>query len=560
MDAASTENQTQPNIREQILSDHDLDSLLTIAQSYSQEQKKFDLKEQILQDKDLSSLFDLAQGYSKQESRQRPKQKSNVGPQKQQPSFKKRVGAKLALGLTAASLVGLPLANYVGNRIDEAQASMSPDFGRVFTPPAGDTTISVPKVPEATPTPEPKKNPESVGNQNLAEFILGNLPEAFQQRRAERLNNDPDFVKAMFGDAKDETEKQKIMKEIVQSNRINFAFLVIDETRERPNEYSGTGQGRSDVMIVASFDPHTFKSTIISIPRDLYSPTAENFSDSQDAPAKINHLALHTKSSEPVIRREFEFLTNLPIDVAIRINIDGVSGYEENGNYRPGLLNALIPKNGLTIETEEVYDPAFPTSYYGTKEFRMPAGKQVFMPDDNLEPLIMYARSRATKDSAVGRDRRQRQVAIALAQQLLPQIMGDLKDGQSYTLDTLINILAWERNQGNLFSDIDIVELLKVMQNTQQELLKPQNALIFGRLIANTVPKVADLPGNIHNEGLSRGNLLTDASANEGGLNNTYALLKPQGQSIEQIKQTPPEDQLLKYYQDLRQHFRSLFM
>lgn len=452
-------------------------------------------------------------------------------------------------------------------------------------PVATASPTAVPEVnpPKTEPPPKPVEK-EIIGDKNIAEFLLGKLPEMFREKRMERFQNDPQFIDAMVGDAKTDEDKQKIIKEILMSNRINFAVLTIDETRQRPHEYSGMGAGRSDTMMVVSFDPRTLKTIVLSIPRDLYSPTVREDFDSQDTPAKINHLTLipwkhveeakssnipFTKDMEEKeiadnhqkVKRELEQVTGLPIDAVMKVNIDATQGYTDaDGMQRPGFLDTLVPNDGLPIRVQtsnekELYDPTFPVEGYGTKVLRYAKGAIIRLKGKDLAE---YARTRA--DSAADRDARQRQVAIEVGKYLLGKLKDDVTSGTVSTLDSTIEIMGWHKNDGNFFSDIKAVAIAETMRKSIKDILANKAAL--AKLILNSAGVLKDIALDrskiIVQEGFSRENLLVNASEGEGGLGNTYALLKPAGQDIGKVEKNG-NGNYLSYYESIRKHMRNIY-
>jgi len=178
--------------------------------------------------------------------------------------------------------------------------------------------------------------------------------------------------------------------------RINVLLLGIDQ---REGE---VGPWRTDTMILVSYDPATNSASMLSIPRDLWTPipgfgenrinTAHFVGDDQNYPGGGPALA----------KKTVWYALGVPVHNYVRINF---SGFEK-------LVDAV---GGLDIEVPEaIYDSKYPTDDYGTMELYIPAGLQHM--DGKM--ALQYARTRHGS-SDYARMERQQQVLRAFLDKAL---------------------------------------------------------------------------------------------------------------------------------------------
>ena len=175
--------------------------------------------------------------------------------------------------------------------------------------------------------------------------------------------------------------------------RINVLLMGIDQRQgETERGY------RTDTMMLLTIDPVTLQAGMLSIPRDLWVPIpgygnnrinlANYYGDADDYPG--GGPALAKKTVEQVI--------GVRVHHYVRINFTA--------------FESLIDRiGGITIDVpEDIYDPKYPTSNYGTEVFSIKKGKQVL--DGAM--ALKYARTRNTKFGDFDRAKRQQQVIIAI--------------------------------------------------------------------------------------------------------------------------------------------------
>ncbi len=148
-----------------------------------------------------------------------------------------------------------------------------------------------------------------------------------------------------------------------------------------------TEQGRSDTMMVATVNPSTNESVLVSLPRDTYAEIVGH--NTQD---KINHA--YAFGGAAMSMDTVEKLLDIPINHYIIINMEGIES----------LVDAV---GGI-----EVNNP-FEFTYEGTT---FPKGKQKL----DGELALKYSRMRYDDpEGDYGRQARQRQIISGIANQVL---------------------------------------------------------------------------------------------------------------------------------------------
>lgn len=416
--------------------------------------------------------------------------------------FVKAAIAAGTIGMGVASLAASPIGTELGAFALENKRIEAPDVR--YDPNKIFVAESTP-VPTETPTPEPTVDPKilaqkEVGERNVAEYFLGNLVDQFVVRRQEKAKTDPEFAK-------------RIQKEFLNAKQINMLYLGLDSTRER--DFNSQGLGRSDVIMLISFDPHSFKTTTISIPRDLYAPEVAKYFPGVP---KINSMTMVNAISQgrnvdanELARRTVEDATGIPIDMVVKTNIDFMQGFPEH----PGIFDSLFP-DGLKINVpKDIDDPEFPV-FYETEHLLFKKGEQVMQG----KRLTDYARTRHA-DSDYGRSERQRQILQASLRILFPEILDDLIKGDTKTIDKIVKSLEEQKTSSNLFYDTDLIEIIKTARNSLATLRdSPKGLAIMGVLGLNSKDIVSNFLGDREklfvSFGLTSANGLSGISPEEG--------------------------------------------
>src|SRR3989338_8576729 len=362
----------------------------------------------------------------------------------------------------------------------------------VITPKSTATPQPKPEVtpeptPEATAEPTPEPDPEEVakkeiGEQTLAEYFLGDLINIFKETRKAKFDSDPAYA-------------ERVAKEYLESDNMTVLVMGIDETRERPEKgvWNGNGWGRSDVFMLINFDPATFKTTVISFPRDLLVPELKDFEKELSDGMRINEIT-QTPFLKPgtdsfeLARRVAESATRLPVDMCMEFNIDFTQGHSYTDSTSDGMFNNLFP-DGLGINVpSKIVDNAYPVGY-GTKVLTINQGRQKM----DGRQLTEYARTRHS-DSAFGREERQRQVLMSATKVLGPAILADVAKGDSDTFDNIISSLEEQADDHNLFYDVDIAAILGNIKDNIADLRStPKGLAILALLASNSAPAMTSL-------------------------------------------------------------------
>lgn len=425
------------------------------------------------------------------------------------------------------------------------------------------------KVPEK-PTPAPEKSPkEIIGDRNLAEYFFNDLVEKFKARRFERVKNP--------------AAAERINKELIGSDNIFTLYSGIDETRDRPNAFSGTGWGRSDIIMLTAFNIHTFKTTAISIPRDLFAPELAKYfpkkpSDPNATPPKINSMTMveymkaigeikENVDPNELIKKIVESATGCPIDMMVKTNVDFMQGAWDGSV--PGIFDKLTPEGIRVLIPEAFTDKEYPTPGEGDETITFDQGWQTLAPgkfpkrtpnpskgnytnpDTVSRAITAYARSRKG-DSDFARSDRQRQILSATFKVIAPEILKDLSTGNSKTLDNIISALEEQQQNADLFFDTNIIEIFKTLKTKVMELRGTLSGMAtLGVLVANTASLNGILKDN-EDSFVSYGPTYADGleKVDEKDSNYWFAESKPQGSST---SSKPTElGNYLSYWEPLR--------
>lgn len=181
-------------------------------------------------------------------------------------------------------------------------------------------------------------------------------------------------------DRKDESTKRQV--NLSEQEPFSILLLGVDT-----GALGRTEQGRSDTMMVATVNPSTDESLLVSLPRDTYTEIVGH--NTQD---KMNHA--YAFGGAAMSMDTVENLLDIPINHYITINMQGIES----------LVDAV---GGV-----EVNNP-FEFTYEGTT---FPKGKQEL----NGETALKYSRMRYDDPNGdYGRQERQRQIITGVAKKVL---------------------------------------------------------------------------------------------------------------------------------------------
>lgn len=179
---------------------------------------------------------------------------------------------------------------------------------------------------------------------------------------------------------------------------LTVLLLGVDMDEEtRGSSFEG---GRSDSMIVATINPKTKKTTMVSLARDTYVALANADGAPTGQVEKLNHAFAYGGAQET--RTTVEKMLDITIDKVVQINMDGLRSLVDT-------IGGITVNNtlGFPISIEET-EPDFTAV--------IPPGRQHI----NGEQALVYARMRHQDPAGdFGRQERQREVVQAILKKVL---------------------------------------------------------------------------------------------------------------------------------------------
>ncbi len=193
--------------------------------------------------------------------------------------------------------------------------------------------------------------------------------------------------------------KDKIKLKGEKGNRINILLLGIGGEKHK-------GKYLTDTLALASINPKTYQSSILSIPRDLYVKIPDSTFHT-----KINALytyglrnkKMSQKKSLALIEKSIEEITGENIHYYIIIDFIGFKK----------IINIL---GGVNVEVkDDIYDSHYPGPNYSYETFKISKGFHHL----DAETALKYARVRHTKGGDFGRAYRQQQIIASAREKAL---------------------------------------------------------------------------------------------------------------------------------------------
>jgi LCP family protein required for cell wall assembly len=173
------------------------------------------------------------------------------------------------------------------------------------------------------------------------------------------------------------------------------------------------GANLTDSIIIASINPKTWQTALLSIPRDLYVPIPNTKSYT-----KINALFARAEDSDASgktgaenLKKTLSEITGQPIDYYIALDFDGFRKIIDE----LGGIKIQVPK--------DLRDERYPGPNYSYETFEINAGLQ----DLDGKVALKYARTRHDEDGDFGRAFRQQQILEAAR-------------SKAYSLGTILNL------------------------------------------------------------------------------------------------------------------------
>ncbi len=176
-----------------------------------------------------------------------------------------------------------------------------------------------------------------------------------------------------------------------EKNRLDILVLGMRGLDDPDGDQGGL---LTDTILLFSYDKETKKSSIISIPRDLYMKIDDNKVDKANV---VYEYAISKRQAFAMTKRSFSSLTSVYIDNVIVFDFEAFKK----------IIDTL---GGIDVYLDRPFDEANQWGY----EFHLPAG------DNHLdgETALYYARSRYST-SDFDRSRRQQQIIMALKDKII---------------------------------------------------------------------------------------------------------------------------------------------
>lgn len=181
-----------------------------------------------------------------------------------------------------------------------------------------------------------------------------------------------------------ETHQQVRAEPVELDRKEPFSVLILGLDT---GEYGRTEKGRSDVIVVATVNPHTERISLTSIPRDTYTEIV-----GKGTMDKINHA--YTFGGTSMAANSIQNLLGIPIDYTVTANM---KGFKE-------VVDAV---GGITV---------VPPQTFSQGGFDFVKGQSVHMTGTMA---LEYIRNRKDSGGDYGRQERARQVVHSLVQSAL---------------------------------------------------------------------------------------------------------------------------------------------
>ncbi len=274
--------------------------------------------------------------------------------------------------------------------------------------------------------------------------------------------------KNMVEIAQTENEENIETKGFIQTAKtliINDKIPLRDDGNDRTNilllGMSGEGyksQYLTDTIILVSINNKTYKSAMLSIPRDFYVkiPKTNNYH------TKIN--AIYTFSKKNKSLSSSESMSNIKSVVQ---NITGQKVHYYLTLDFAGFKSVIEELDGIDVEVkDDIYDSKYPGPNYSYETFEIEKGFQHL----DAENALKYARVRHIKGGDFGRAARQQQVIAAAKKKTfsLETIAHPAKIGS--IIDTLGEHLRTDIQLTELPAFIELANKINIYQTTSKVL------------------------------------------------------------------------------------------
>ncbi|MFH0929876.1 MAG: LCP family protein [Candidatus Moraniibacteriota bacterium] len=244
-------------------------------------------------------------------------------------------------------------------------------------------------------------------------------------------------------DNKQPTSFMQSVKDIVSSDRKALRGEQFDRINILLVGLAGKnypGANLTDSIIVASVNPKTFQTALLSIPRDLYVqiPDTNYYTKINALYARSQDKDKSGKSGVDDLKKVIADITGQPIDYYIALDFDGFKQ----------IINEL---GGIKVQVpKDLHDERYPGPNYSYQTFDIKQGLQTI----DGETSLKFARTRHDEDGDFGRAYRQ-------------QLILESARSKAFSLETLLNIPEISNLLGtlgeHLRTDIQLDELNSVI-------------------------------------------------------------------------------------------------
>lgn len=173
------------------------------------------------------------------------------------------------------------------------------------------------------------------------------------------------------------------------------------------------GTNLTDSIIIASVNPKTFQTALLSIPRDMYVniPGTKSYTKINALYARAKDTDASGKTGISDLKTALEEITGQPIDYYLALDFDGFKQIVSE----LGGVKIQVPK--------DIHDARYPGPNYSYQVFDIKAGLQ----DLDGETALKYARTRHDEDGDFGRAARQ-------------QLILEAARSKAFSLGTILNV------------------------------------------------------------------------------------------------------------------------
>ena len=263
-----------------------------------------------------------------------------------------------------------------------------------------------------------------------------------------------------------------------QNNRINILLLGIGGENH-------SGKYLTDTIALASINPQTYQSAILSIPRDLYVQIPNT-----NYKTKINALYTYGLKNKSFSDDE---ATNLVISAVEKITGETINYYIILDFT--GFKKIIKTIDGINVNVKnDIYDTHYPGPNFSYETFKLSKGFHHL----DAETALKYARVRHIKGGDFGRAHRQQQIISAIREKALSlKILAN-----PFKIIQLINILG-EHLKTNITKQeipamIQLIHSVNIYQTTTQvldawsknSLLKSTHVSLGGVYAYVLIPKI----------------------------------------------------------------------